>query len=78
MRKPNKPVIHATPGPKLTEDPDEVQLLDECNSQWTEAWKTAAKKSTELKAQIIIPENMRLTTRDRTNPTPKNNDKQCF
>jgi hypothetical protein len=78
MRKPKKPVIHATPIPRLIEDPDDVQLLDECNSQWAEAWKAAAKESTELKAQIIIPENMRLTTRDRKNPTLKNNDKRSL
>ena len=26
---------------QTSEDPDELQLLDECDSYWVEAWKTA-------------------------------------
>ena len=30
---------------QTSEDPDELQLLDECDSYWVEAWKTPAKQS---------------------------------
>jgi hypothetical protein len=75
MRKPNKSVIHVTAGPQLIEDSDELQLLDECNFQWVEAWKAAAEESTELKAQVIMPDKMRLTARCRKKPTLKNEGK---
>ena len=41
MRRSNEAVIHATPNPLVIEDPDELQLIDEWNSQWVKAWKTA-------------------------------------
>ena len=41
MRRSNESVIHATPNPLEIEDPDELQLIDERNSQWVKAWKTA-------------------------------------
>jgi hypothetical protein len=53
MRKLNKSEIRVAVGPQLVEDPDELQLLDECNLQWAKAWIAAAKKSTELKAQVV-------------------------
>jgi len=53
MRKPNASVNHATVVPQLVEDPDELQLLDECNLQWVKAWKAVAEKSTELNAQVV-------------------------
>jgi hypothetical protein len=38
-------------------DSDELQLLDECNSEWVEAWKAAAKQLTELEVHVsTLPE----------------------
>ncbi len=41
--------------PHPAEDPDELQLLDECDSRWVEAWKIPAKQSTELMVRVIYP-----------------------
>lgn len=52
MRKPSKVAIHLSDDSRIIEDPDELQLLDECSFEWVKAWKAVAKKSTELKAQV--------------------------
>jgi hypothetical protein len=53
MCKSTRLEFYLTAGPQLIEDPEELQLLDEYNSKWVEAWKAAAKKTTALKAQAI-------------------------
>ena len=47
----------------MIDDPDESQLLDECNYQWVKAWKVAVEKSTELKPQLVCHQSMHRTTR---------------
>jgi hypothetical protein len=72
MPKQNKFARHEAIDLHSAEDPDELQSLDERDSHWVEAWKNAAKESTELKTQLIIPDKMRLTARSRKNPTLAN------
>jgi hypothetical protein len=52
MLKPKKLVPNVMVELSLVEDPDECQLLDECDKQWVKAWKAVAEKSTKLKPQI--------------------------
>ena len=37
------------------EDSDELQLLDECDSHWVEAWKTASNSLAEFTVHVIHP-----------------------
>lgn len=39
----------------LSNDPDELQLLDESDSEWAKAWKGAAKQLNELEVYVIAP-----------------------
>ncbi len=64
MRRPNESVIQTTPNPLEIKDPDELQQIDEWNSQWVKAWKTAVlefakpktlcKKSTQLSGLLSL------------------------
>jgi hypothetical protein len=49
MLAPNKFARHETVELKSVEDPDELQMLDECDSRWVEAWKAAARQLNKLK-----------------------------
>jgi hypothetical protein len=40
-------------GKQLSVDSDELQLLDECNHEWVDAWKAAAEQMTELELHVI-------------------------
>jgi len=71
MPKQNKFARHEAIWLHSTGDPDEMQLLDECDSEWVEAWKNAVKESTELKTRLISPDKVRLTARGGKNPTLK-------
>lgn len=54
-RKPKKFAKNMTVEPQYSEDPDELQLLDECNSEWAEAWKALAKRPTDLEVFTLEP-----------------------
>ena len=54
-RKPNKFMKHETIEEQLPMDSDELQHLDECNSEWVESWKAAAEKPTELEVHVFTP-----------------------
>ena len=44
---------HEIVGKQLSVDSDELQLLDECNCEWVDAWKAAAEQMTELELHVI-------------------------
>jgi hypothetical protein len=54
-RKPKKFGKNITVEHQYSEDPDELQLLDECNSEWAEAWKAVAKRPTDLDVFTLEP-----------------------
>jgi hypothetical protein len=37
---------------ELIVDSDELQLLDECNREWVDAWKAAAEQMTGLELHV--------------------------
>ena len=37
--------------PRIAEDPDGLQVQDECDFEWVEAWKT----SVNSKSRLIVP-----------------------
>jgi hypothetical protein len=55
MRKPKKFVRQVTAKQSSSEDSDEMQLFDECNSEWVDAWKGAAERLAPLDVDIILP-----------------------
>jgi len=63
LHKLNKSAIGVKADSQMIDDPDESQLLDECNYQWVKAWKVAVEKSTELKPQLVCHQSMHRTTR---------------
>jgi hypothetical protein len=54
-RKPKKFARKITVEQQCSEDPDELQLLDECNSEWAEAWKAVAKRINDLEVFTLEP-----------------------
>jgi hypothetical protein len=56
-RKPNKFAKNETVDDQfsMVSDYDELQLLDECDSEWVEAWKEAAKQLSELMVHVFAP-----------------------
>jgi hypothetical protein len=54
-RKPKKSAKNIKGEQQFSEDPDELQLLDECNSKWAEAWKAAAERLAELDVFVFEP-----------------------
>jgi hypothetical protein len=53
MRKPKKSAKGELIGKEPTADPDELQLFDEFNSEWVDAWKAAAEKKGELDVYVF-------------------------
>ncbi len=54
MRK-VRSLIRAATRYQLDEDPDELQSLDEHDSRWVEAWKSAVKQLVELSVPVVHP-----------------------
>ncbi|MGD0405029.1 MAG: hypothetical protein ABSB10_00045 [Candidatus Bathyarchaeia archaeon] len=52
-RKSKKYVEHEIVGQPFSVDSDELQLSDECNSEWVDAWKAAAKQTIEFELNVI-------------------------
>ncbi len=52
-REPNKYPTQPMVEERYSADSDELQLLDECNSEWVDAWKNAAKQLIELSMHIF-------------------------
>ena len=55
-RKSKKFAEHKKIKRQFQADSDELQLLDECNTEWAEAWKDAAKQETELEVHVLRQE----------------------
>ena len=53
MNEPKKFTGREIVGKQLSVDSDELQLLDECNYEWVDAWKAAAEQMTELELHVI-------------------------
>jgi hypothetical protein len=54
-RKPNKFAKQKKVAEQFFVDSDELQHLDECDSEWVEAWKVAANQLIELEAHVSQP-----------------------
>ena len=53
MNKPKKFADNDIVRKQLSVDSDELQLLDECNYEWVDAWKAVAEQMTELELHVI-------------------------
>lgn len=53
MRKSKKTAEHKKVEQQLSADSDELQLKDECNSEWVEAWRDATKHQTDLEVYFF-------------------------
>ena len=53
-RKTKKIVEQEIVGQQCCVDSDEMQLLDEHNYEWVDAWKTAAKQMIEFELNVIV------------------------
>jgi hypothetical protein len=53
MNEPRKLANNEIVRKQLSVDSDELQLLDECNCEWVDAWKAAAEQMTESQTTLV-------------------------